>query len=520
MNALYKISKFILAATILSVVGGACSEDTMDRINKDINHSKDVQAKFILADVITSTAFSNVGGDINTYTSVYVEHEIGTHNQLFMADQRDNEPSAASTFNNTWGSIYTTLKNAKIAIAKCSEGGSQAGNNITKGIAEVLAAYNLALLTDMFGDTPWSEACDYTVSMTPKIDKQEDIYKQVMAYLDAALVDLKGTDAHASGSMGTYDLLYGGDKAKWLKLANGLKARYTMRLIGKSVSKDVDLQKVIDYADNSFKSQAEQAAFAIYDASQLNPKFDFFWSRWALGASQSMVNKLEERNDPRMRRVFVDDGSWNQITGVTDPLFEAGPNGKGKEGQGIYNESIFCYAQTAPTLLLSYHEILFLKAEALCRLNKSADAIPVLKEAVVAAISNAEVGVKAAIDAPTVKGYGGVTETTAAITSDEAAEYFDNKVLPLFNSNPLGETMIQKYLAFFNASGESTECYNDVRRMKSLGENFIMLDNPNPFPLRCPYGNSDTVANPNVDEAYGNGQYVYSEPVWWAGGTR
>ena len=35
-----------------------------------------------------------------------------------------------------------------------------------------------------------------------------------------------------------------------------------------------------------------------------------------------------------------------------------------------------------------------------------------------------------------------------------------------------------------------------------------------------PYGNSDVVSNPEVKAAYGDGQYVYSEPVWWAGGTR
>ena len=79
---------------------------------------------------------------------------------------------------------------------------------------------------------------------------------------------------------------------------------------------------------------------------------------------------------------------------------------------------------------------------------------------------------------------------------------------------------LQKYFALWGASGEATESYNDVRRMKGLGENFIELKNPNSFPLRCPYGNSDTTTNAEVKAAYGNGQYVYSENVWWAGGSR
>ena len=99
-----------------------------------------------------------------------------------------------------------------------------------------------------------------------------------------------------------------------------------------------------------------------------------------------------------------------------------------------------------------------------------------------------------------------------------------DSVEPLFEADPLKETMIQKYIAFFGASGESPEAYNDYRRMRALGENFIELKNPNNaknlFPLRCPYGVSDVTANPNVEQAYGNGQYVYTENVWWAGGSR
>ena len=124
------------------------------------------------------------------------------------------------------------------------------------------------------------------------------------------------------------------------------------------------------------------------------------------------------------------------------------------------------------------------------------------------------------MNAPSVLGYGALAETSDAISASEAATYFDVDVKPLFTANPLKETMNQKYIAFFGASGESTECYNDIRRLKGLGENLIKLNNPNQFPLRCPYGNDDTTTNPEVKTAYGTGQYVYTEPVWWAGGTR
>lgn len=56
-----------------------------------------------------------------------------------------------------------------------------------------------------------------------------------------------------------------------------------------------------------------------------------------------------------------------------------------------------------------------------------------------------------------------------------------------------------------------------------MGDNVITLVNPNNasrFPLRMTYGSEDVTTNVNVRTAYGDGTYVYSENVWWAGGTR
>ena len=40
------------------------------------------------------------------------------------------------------------------------------------------------------------------------------------------------------------------------------------------------------------------------------------------------ADKLIERNDPRLRRVFFDPSSWNQIEGADDELFFVAPNGE------------------------------------------------------------------------------------------------------------------------------------------------------------------------------------------------
>jgi hypothetical protein len=521
MKKTFLYIKTVLGIAFLCGTALSCSDRILDEINEDNSHPKITDARSIIADVITSTASSNVGGDLNTYLSTYVEHETGIHNQLWRAETRMGEPTIATTFNNNWVRIYQTLKDARIALSFSSKGGKEEGNDVTKGIVEVLAAYNSALLTDFFGDVPWTEAAlidenGLPLHMTPKIDKQEDIYKGIFALLDTAITDLQGTDNYQS--INSYDLLYGGDKNKWLKFAYGLKARYTMRLLNKAANRTAELDKVLDYISKSFKSADEQATFAIYDANNLNPLFDFQWSRDALAASQSLAEKLIARHDPRIRRVFIG-ANWTQVKDQHDANYFPAPNGEPEQAQYVYNTSTFVFSQTAPTLLLSYHELLFLKAEALARKN-DATAKSVLKDAVIAGIANTEVNVAAAFIAPAPLGYGKLVETTDAIDATEAADYFDTEVAPLFDAEPVKEVMVQKYLSFFGASGESPEAYNDIRRLKALNEDFIKLANTGKFPLRCPYGADDVTTNPAVQAAYGNGQYVYTENVWWAGGSR
>ena len=508
------IIKSFLSIVILGSMIASCSEDTMDRINYNASNPLDVAAKFILTDAIVSTAFSSVGGDMNTYLSIYIEHETGVHNQFIRAEYRNGEPSSSSTFNNVWGSMYTTLKDAKMVIKKCSEGESEGENYVTRGAAQLLTAYNLAILTDMYGDVPWKEAGDYTISMNPSIDKQEVIYQDILALVDEAITNLQKDDL---SGMGTQDFLYGGDSKMWLKAAYGLKARYTMRLLFRSSNKQADMQTVLDCISKSFTSAGEQMSLKIYGGTQLNPMFGTFWARAGLGASKSMFDRIVEYGDPRIGRCFFDPNKDVVFASADDPGIKLAVNGASDEGQLIHSNSIFVAGQTAPTHLLSYHEILFLKAEALYHLDRLNEAEAALKEAVVAGFANTEVNITASLNSSL---WGKIEVSTNPITPAEAAAYFDSRVAPRYNANPLKEIMIQKYIAFWGSNGESTEAYNDVRRMKALGNDFYDFKNPNRFPLRTAYGNGDTTTNPVVAEAYGDGYYVYSENVWWAGGNR
>lgn len=513
---IFSIIVLMMSAVFIS----SCSEKALDKVNANPNNPADVQARFILTDVMTATAFSVVGGDISLYSSVYLEHEVGVWGQTFNAETRVGEPTQATTYNNSWNAVYANIKFLKIVIAKTSEGGPEAGNDVTCGIAKVLLAYNLGVLTDFFGDTPFSESGvvdenGSPVILQPKVDKQSELYPQIQALLDEAIVLLDGTDALSA--IGSQDLIYGGDKSLWKKAAYGLKARYLMHMLKISTDVEGDMTNLLDNISNSFTDASEQMMFDKYDGtSNINPLFGYSNARDGLGASISLLNKFQTLNDPRGEQSFMD-YDFEQLS-LEDVMAEAAPNGEPIQQQYTYPISMAEYATSAPTMLLSYHELLFLKAEALARLEQNGDAKDALKEALVHAFANLGNSLN-----NTIASY----ELDAEVDLSEAVAttYFDDEVSARFDTNPLKEIMLQKYLAFYGASGESTEAFNDYRRLKAMGEDdFIGLENPlnadNKFPLRFTYGNSDVSANPNVKDAYGDGNYVYTENVWWAGGTR
>ena len=477
---------YILIMSILVLTLLSCSEKIMDEINTNVNDPTEMASRLIITDAMVNTAFSVTGGDFNFFASIYIEHNAGIFGQFYNAEIRSGEPTSSTTYNNAWNSVYQNLYNLKVIIQKCSAGGTEEGNWHTLAIAQILSAYNLAIVTDVMGDVPWSEALQPGIVFTPVLDSQSAIYGDITKLLDDAVLNLDKESIFPS--LGAQDMIYGGDILLWKKFAYGLKARYAMHLSFKTP----DYSNVINYADQSFTSASEQAQFNYNGNTTSSPFYRMYTDRDYYGASQSLHDKLTERNDPRDNLFFMP----HPQSGSDEIVFA--PNGTPNQVQGIYSISAITNP-TAPTYLLSYHEVEFLKAEAYVRLNDLQNADTALRKAVTAAFRKVNIGLSAA----------------------EAVDYFNTTVRPKFQYNPLSEVMNQKYIAFYEE--EALEAYNDYRRLDAMGNNVVSLDNPmnaNLFPQRYTYGSEDVTTNLNVREAYGDGTYIYSEKVWWAGGTR
>lgn len=493
--------KYLFGLALATMLFSSCSEDMLDRINKDETSktADKVAAKFQLTDAEVSTAFSTVNGAYAWYVSSYTEQLFGTgNNQMMKAELRNpSETASAATFNNEWNSTYSNLHNIYQMIEKCSEGGINASQSDILGEALILNAINWGVLTDLHGDIPFSE-CFQGIS-APKVDTQESIYTAILAMLDQAQTAL----AAGGNNAGEQDLLFGGDTKKWSAFGHAVKARYLLHTYGRNKSV---LSEVVKEAQAAIAGGFTGCYLKVFNGVTADNAWSAYqWSRYYIGTNKTVDDLMVERDDPR-EAIYNMDMSGENIIG------EPG-NSDQATLVGALNEPAWLENGGANLVIMSESELYFILAEAQAMLGQDA------KDAFQKAVKS------------NVKEYfaigGGVIEES--IDDAGIQEYLDN-ITPLFAADPLKEIRIQKYLA--QTRGEVIETYNDMRRIiYTDGKYPVEMKNPNNtssvgnrWPLRLPYGDSDVVSNPNVTAAFGSGNeagmFIFTENVWWAGGNR
>ncbi|WP_461491349.1 SusD/RagB family nutrient-binding outer membrane lipoprotein, partial [Pontibacter sp. HJ8] len=94
-------------------------------------------------------------------------------------------------------------------------------NNMTQ-VARIMQQYIFWTITDRWGDVPYSEALKG--DPTPKYDRQEEIYKGMIATLEDAVNAMDNT------SQITGDVIYNGDVSSWKKAANSIRMMMALQL--------------------------------------------------------------------------------------------------------------------------------------------------------------------------------------------------------------------------------------------------------------------------------------------------
>lgn len=488
--------KFLLLALTAAAALCSCTEDELDRINRNQSNppASSVDARFQVTDAITATTFSILNGGYSWYAASYTEQMFGDGNNLLMyAELRDPVATAAATsFNNEWNATYRNLQNLRQILEKCAPGGLNDGQPDIAGIAETLKAICAHTLTMLHGDVPYSEALNASIK-TPKLDPQSAIYSDILATLDSAISHLSAAAGQGMNHCGAQDILFGGDPSKWLGLAYAEKAKV---LLDGMVRFPGCLPQVEAMARKALDEGFDGATLTVFNGLNLiNSWAAFFRSRSYLGSNATLASLLEQRRDPRYAAYAHDTfGSGTLYASAGDAAMAVTTQQVGAPA--------WLSAQGAPLHILSKPELLFILAEA--RMRQGSDASGDMAEAMRRSVAD--------------------WQTACAGVTDIASADLE---IPQCT---LKEILVQKYIAL--ALDATIAAYNDLRRCKAMGETFVAMRNPcnrlsdgrSMWPLRFPYGNSDVVCNPNVAAAFGSGEegggYVLSEPIWLFGGKR
>ena len=141
-----------------------------------------------------------------------------------------------NVMNNFWrtGMYAGGMKDLNLIIEKTSaqegEGGQEepeVNAPYYRGIAKILMAEHLNILTTFFGDIPYSDAFQGEEgNITPTYDTQEEIFATIEQLVDEGIADLSGDKGVIVP--GNDDIVFGGDAKKWVAAAYGLKARYLL----------------------------------------------------------------------------------------------------------------------------------------------------------------------------------------------------------------------------------------------------------------------------------------------------
>ena len=493
-------NKVIVVLSLFSTFFLSCS-NYLD-VDKDTDYPTTAPLNFLLTNAQVGTALvgdfnNNTGRLLSTYT-----------HQMTSTEEEDQYGIKVNNINmnNDWDAIYLGLTDFETIIRQ----GTDTGNMVYVGVAQMHKAYLMSYAVDLWGDVPFSEATQLATSgiINPKFDDQKQIYAAIFDLIETAKINLAsnlGTE-----KPGVDDLYYGGDTDKWIRFANTLKLKLYNQTRLTSDFDQAGFDALIA-ENNFFSSNADDFQFNRYDAispsnerNQLfieayeSTQFGAYQSPWFYEILKGVNPNIHTGNpDPRMHYYFYnqltagefppDQGNtvtgdpgadyWDASTGFFSIRFgSTGPDrdksaeksytypgifpcgGRYDDGLGGSVETLntaFSGKGKAPHRILTYDEFLYIQAELIQVGKLSGNVAGKLQDAMTASFAKVD----------QVVANSGTNQAVPILTgSPEVATFIDN-IMTEFNSasaaKKLEIIMTQKWVATF---GDPMDQYTDYRR--------------------------------------------------------
>ena len=451
---IFNLKSLALVLTLL-LITTSCSNWIDQDINTDPDSPADVPMNLLLPTVQQNMGYNLLGNNSVRTNNIWMQQFDGTDRQSFTEARYQLTPADTE---NLWTSIYAEIFiNEVILIEKANDSDSP---NFA-GVGQVLQATTLGIVTDLFGDMPFSNAFQGADNvLRPSFDSQEVIYETIFLTLDQAVTNLNNTD-NVFDIDG--DVIYNGNTDKWKKAAYSIKARHALQLSARNGNSAYT--QALAAVSNGFSSNDDDYLVA-WETANPNPISQFMEQRGDIRMGATLVNMMASNDDPRLPFYAEADGDGN-YTGS-----EAGTENVNASKPGVYVADY-----TSPTYLMTYSELKFIEAE--CRLVLSqGDAQTAYEEAVAASVLR--------------------------VTGEANTEWLDNNINGI--TVTLESLISQKYIDGFGTN----QPYADFRRTGFPALDIATGAVLQSIPTRFPYGQSEIDYNtenvPNV---------TISDKLWW-----
>ncbi|MEO6314031.1 MAG: SusD/RagB family nutrient-binding outer membrane lipoprotein [Chitinophagaceae bacterium] len=299
----------------------ASCEKGLEGLNKNKTGATTLDPALLLNNAVINTSFP-------TKTLVYdmgIVQQIISPNGGVLAGANFNQDSRDVTNAPLWTGYYQNVIKYTNDVVVSTKSISARSN--LYNMARIFQAYAFMILTDEYGDIPYTEAGGgFTAQVFfPKYDAQQDIYPKLISELTEAAAAL-----NASSAIETSDVLYGGNIAQWKKFAYSLLLRAGMRLSKVDAAKaQSTVQAAV--AGGVILANADNALMR-HDANYTQPIGGTLNSTEAANfyLAKPFVDQLKSTNDPRLQAIairYVGATSGNGQTvavGSTNPAQQIG----------------------------------------------------------------------------------------------------------------------------------------------------------------------------------------------------
>ncbi|MNK19398.1 Starch-binding associating with outer membrane [compost metagenome] len=230
--------------TLLTVLGLSTLSCTKDfsTINIDPIGERKVEARRLLQPALVNVLRANMYRNWNFNNQLMqVSVEISdAEGKVFRYDVR------RTWADYTWNAWYTNMTDLKDIYTIASK--PESLNKSYQGISLITQTWVSSLLTDTYGDVPYTEAnMGGTGNMQPVFDMQKDIYADMFKKLEEANDLLKEGIVIEAAS----DPVYKGDISKWRRFGNSLYLRLLLRASGKAEVASTVIAKIKEIVDTN-----------------------------------------------------------------------------------------------------------------------------------------------------------------------------------------------------------------------------------------------------------------------------